>query len=391
VPAPELLLVQTAADLQRAADRLADVPRMAVDAEMSGLFTFRARVCLLQIATEGVEVIVDTLAVPDLGPLVARLSASGTTRFLHGAAHDVKCLKRDFGIELGGLFDTYVAAQLLDLPKLGYADVVSARFGQTLPKAFQTSDWRRRPLSAAQLDYLRGDVRWLLPLGVQLEQELGARGLSEEAGYEFARVAALPPEDERLPDDAWLRPREARDLSPPSQAALRELFLVRDELARSLDRPAFKVVGNEVLLDIARRRLADVDAIAAVRGMPRGPLGARLAEALSPAVQRGLAAGAPPPPASTGLPRPGREEIRARRTREEKLREWRKKTAAGRGVPPMVVLPAYSLEELVRTAPATVDELARLPGMIPKRLRLYGEDLLRVIANRAPASSLPPP
>ena len=61
------------------------------------------------------------------------------------------------------------------------------------------------------------------------------------------RVAALPPDDEDLAVDAYLKPRESRELPPAGLAILRELFLVRHAMARGLDRPPFKVVRDEVL------------------------------------------------------------------------------------------------------------------------------------------------
>src|SRR3989442_847556 len=113
----ELLLVRNAAEAAVAATRLAGAREVGVDVEMSGLHSFRAEVCVLQLAGDALDVIVDTVALESLGPLEAVLAQAGPVRFAHGAAHDVKCLKADFGVQLSGLFDTYVAAQLLDLPK----------------------------------------------------------------------------------------------------------------------------------------------------------------------------------------------------------------------------------------------------------------------------------
>ena len=92
------------------------------------------------------------------------------------------------------------------------------------------------------------------------------------------------------------------------------------------------------------------------------------------AVARGISAGSPPPMAPRApMPRVDGDEIRARRGREDALRQWRKRAAADRKVPPMAVLPTYALDDLVRDPPATIDALSQRPGMIPKRVRLHGD------------------
>lgn len=367
---------------------LAGATEIGVDAEMNGLHAFRARVCVLQIATETADVVVDTVLVKDLRPLESVLASKNLVHFLHGAAHDVKCLKQDFGLGIGGLFDTYIAAQLLGIEKLGYGDIVSNRFGVTLDKTLQTCDWGRRPLADKQIEYLRGDIRFLIELGRQLRAELEAKDLVEEATYEFGRVAALPADTENLSEEAYLRPKESRELPPVGLAVLRELFMVRHAIARGLDRPPFKVVRDDVLLEIARRRPATVEELGKIPGLPRHPSSRMFAE-LQGAVSRGVDAGSPPPlppkPAST---RPDGDEIRARRAREDALRAWRKKTATLRAQPPMAVLPSYSMEDLVRDPPSSLDALAKRPGLIAKRVALHGEQILQALAA-ATASAAP--
>jgi ribonuclease D len=365
--------------LAGAAELLAGQRELGIDAEMNGLHAFKARVCVLQISTETADVVVDTVRVKDLGPVRDALVAPGAIRYAHGAAHDVKCLKQDFGIGIEGLFDTYVASQLLGVEKLGYGDIVATRYGATLDKALQTADWGRRPLTPAQVEYLRGDVRYLIPLGRELAAELKARDLLEEAQYEFSRVAALPADPDESDPEAWLRVKETRDLPPVGQSILRELVRARDGIARRMDRPPFKVAGEKTLLDIARAKPATAEELAKIPGLPRQG-NARLAQELFEAVARGIAAGAPPP--RPPAPRLEGEEVRARRAREEALRGWRKKIATAKKLPPMAVLPSYTLEDLVRAPARSIEDLGTRPGMIPKRLRLYGEEILAALAPR---------
>lgn len=377
--------VTDSAALERVArEVVAGSAEIGVDAEMNGLHAFRARVCVLQLATDTADVVVDTVAVKDLRPLAAALASKDVVHYLHGAAHDVKCLKGDFGLALGGLFDTYIAAQLLGVEKLGYGDIVANRFKVQLDKGLQTYDWGRRPLAEKQIEYLRGDVRYLIELGRQLRHELAEKDLAEEAYHEFARVASLPAETDELAEDAYLKPKDSRELPPAGLAVLRELFLVRHAMARGLDRPPFKVVRDEVLVDIAKRLPSSAEAMARVPGLPRHASPRMLAELVS-AVSRGVSAGVPPVIVRSSTLRLDSDEIRARRGREDALRQWRKKIATERKVPPMAVLPTYALDDLVRDPPDTIQALGERPGMIRKRIERYGEGILQALAAATPA------
>lgn len=378
--------IKDAAGLERVAGLVERSPEIGIDAEMNGLHAYRAHVCVLQIATEEADIVIDTIAVRELGALVKALTRPDVVRYAHGAAHDVKCLKTDFGFGIEGLFDTYVAAQMLGVEKLGYGDIVATRFGVPLDKRLQTTDWGKRPLSDEHIAYLRADIRFLIPLGRQLRGELAEKDLLEETAYEWTRVEALPPEEDVVAEDAYLRPREAKDLAPAELAALRELYLARAAIARRMDRPPFKVAGDSVLVQIAKRKPATPDELAKIQGLPRSGT-ARLAADLFAAMERGLAAGAPPPLPRPSTPRPDPGEIRARRAREDALRGWRKRVAAARGVPPMAVLPSYLIEDLVRHPPADEAELATRPGMIPKRVRMYARDLLALLDDATRANA----
>jgi ribonuclease D len=163
------------------------------------------------------------------------------------------CLKRDYGFQFANLFDTMVAARTLGWPQLGLGSLLEAHFGVTLNKRFQRADWGQRPLTPELLDYARFDTHFLLALSDKLAAELAAAGRTEEAYEEFERlqsVAALPANGAN-PNAFW-RVNGARDLNPAQAAILRELFLYRERQAERADRPPFKVMSDQTLLEIAR-------------------------------------------------------------------------------------------------------------------------------------------
>jgi ribonuclease D len=175
------------------------------------------------------------------------------------------------------------------------------------------------------------------------------------------------------PEGFW-RNKAARDLRPAELAVLRELYLWRDQEARRLDRPPFKVLGDDALVRLSQRqprRLADLEL---------SPRQVRtFGQALLEAIVRGRASSPPRPPArqinSNGRPDP------ATTARFDRLRVWRGQRAAERGVDPDVVLNNEALMVIARACPATSEELAALGVMRSWKLEEYGADVLRVVAE----------
>jgi ribonuclease D len=251
--------------LQRLLEVLRPEPVLALDTESNSFHVYRERVCLLQLSTPAQDFIVDPLAVDvrPLGPLLC----DGRLTVLHGADYDVRCLKREFGWRLGRIFDTMIAARRLGRAGLGLSALVEARFGVKLAKANQRSDWGRRPLSAAQLAYAALDTHYLLPLAAELRAELETRAQLAEAEREFDRIAAAEPRERVFDPEGWRRLRGARELDPPGRRVLRALWLAREARAAEADRPPFKVLAEQAMVELARRRPASRGELERVPGV----------------------------------------------------------------------------------------------------------------------------
>ncbi len=246
------ILVAEAAALAALVEEIRREPRIALDTESNSFHVYRERVCLLQITTRTADYVVDPLAV-DVGPLGAVL-CDGRETVLHGADYDVRCLRREYGWRLPNLFDTMAAARRLGRPGLGLSALVEQHFGARLSKAFQRSDWGRRPLTREQLAYAALDTHFLLPLHEILAGELETRGAVDEARREFARIASAEPRERVFDPEGWRRMREARALDEPGRAVLRALWIAREARAREADRPPFKVLADQTMIEVARRR-----------------------------------------------------------------------------------------------------------------------------------------
>ncbi len=365
------------------AERLRRERAVAIDTETNALHAYRERLCLLQISIPARDFIVDPLELEDLAPLGAVLADAAIVKVLHDAEYDVLTLRRAHPFELRGLFDTKVAAAALGLPGLGLQALLADLMGIQIDKKLQCSDWGARPLSRAQLEYARSDTCHLLGLAEQLEEKLYAA--NELCRLEFAaecrRLEAVFPEPRRFDPEEFWRIRGADRLSPPQRRLLRELFVMRHEIADRDNVPAFKILGNDVLLAIARRAPADAAELLATEGVPR-KLAVRWQRPILAALARARELG----PLNGAHPRNGdaTAELPANaRLAYEGLRRWRSRAAAARRTDPSLVLPRQTLMRLAACdpLPKCADDLQATGLLESWRITHYGDEILAAIAH----------
>jgi ribonuclease D len=362
--------IEDAATLAARVDVLARAERIALDAEGDGFHRYRPRLCVLQLAAPGTKVaIVDTLAIDALDGLASLLGPHGPLKVVHDASFDARMLLRR-GIVLDRVLDTAVAARFLGETATGLASLSSKYLGVALEKEHQQADWGERPLSMARLAYLEADVAHLVELSRRLEARLRELDLLDEVEEESRYVLAMArePEPVRAP---WTRIKGARDLPEAALALLAALADVREEEAERQDVPPFRIAPNAALLEAAQRA-RDLHALRRVRGL-RALDDAALEEALARAERDG-------PPHEPVVQPPPAEERARRRSREKALSGWRTAEAARRGVNEQAVLPGHCLRDLADVDVRTHDDLARVPGIGAKRLRLYGDALTALLA-----------
>ena len=371
--------------LAACADDVARSPLVGLDTESNGFHAYFEKVCLLQIATERADWAVDPLAL-QLDPLLPLLRDPAREIILHAAEYDVLCMKRDYGVTFGRIFDTHAAAKTLGLLRFGLHDLLQDQLAVQLSVDEQRSDWGKRPLSPAQLQYAFADVQWLIPLRERLSEALRSAGLVPEAEAEFARLIRKEPRAREFDAEGWQKMKAARTLDGRGRAVLRELFLLRDRRAREVDRPAFKVLSDLFMSEVARRLPKNEQELARVPGTSAGAL-KRIGPQVLEAVERGLAQEPLAKPRSAaggrfrkggpGAPPPEVEE------RYEKLRAWRKTRAEARKVEVQVIAPNAVLWAIARADPKDLPSLAQVEGMDDFRLEQYGPEILSAIAASA--------
>lgn len=381
-PSHELPGYRFVRDAESLADAVASLSRaraVAVDTEADSMHSFFEKVCLLQLATDtGDAFVVDPLELKALDAMHGPMQDADVVKVFHGADFDVTGMRRDFGFRFSNIFDTMIASTLLGDAKVSLRDLVERFFGVVLEKAYTRCDWGRRPLDERQLEYSYHDVAYLVRLMDIQAERLREADLVEEAQIEFERLALREAQPREFDPWGWFRIDGAKDMPAANQAVLHELFAVRDRHARRMDRPVFKVIGNDTLARIAARVPRSHDDLRTVKGVSHYVLG-RMARDLLDAVERGIAAGAAPPrPRNPGDPE-RRMDMNAQR-RLGALKEWRNHASAQIQRTTMAILPNYAMFEVARLRPRNAAELAAIPGVGAKRAERYGHEILDLLS-----------
>ena len=331
-------LITKPAILTGFADGLSRESILAVDTESNSLFAYREQVCLIQFSTQQVDTLVDPLALRDLSPLAPIFSNAQIEKVFHAAEYDILCLKRDFGFTFANLFDTMLAARILGRKEVGLGSMLDAEFGVVLDKRYQRADWGQRPLPRPYINYARLDTHYLIALRDRLQAELEETDRWLLAVEDFARLCKINGRTPETEEASCLHMSGANDLTAQQAAVLQELCRYRDQIASSLNRPRFKVIGNDTLVAIAAACPANMGDLSRLPGMSPHQL-SRHGSALLQAIQRGLHA---TPIYPVRNPRPDEDYL----GRLEALRQWRKNTALSIGVESDVVLPRDLMYEL---------------------------------------------
>ncbi len=278
--------ITTAGQLDAFCGRLAKAKTIAFDTEFVSEHTYRPDLCLVQVATEDELATIDTVVIEDIRCFWEVLAEPGHRTIAHAARSEVEFSIRAIDRPPAGLIDVQIAAGLVGYEyPAGYSSLISKVLGRKTSKHETRTDWRRRPLSHRQIEYALDDVRHLGPLCDKLLGRI----------EEFGRTAWLEAEMETSLEkihyatthQRWRRVSGSSNLSRRCLAMLRELWHWRESEAQSRNRPARRVLRDDLMVELTRRQTADPKRIAAVRGFERRDL-RKLIPGISQSIERAL-------------------------------------------------------------------------------------------------------
>ncbi len=371
----ETQIVADAAGLDALCARVAEAARVALDTEFHAERTYSPRLMVVQMAFDDAAAIVDALALPDLRKLA--LALTHTTVVGHALSADLKIFADRFELVPPRVFDTQIAAAFLGYGmQVSLADLVRSVCGVKLAKSQTVSDWSARPLSARQIDYLVGDVAYLLPVYDELRARLEQKGRYEWVYEECAELGDIERYrfDERR---AYLRVPGAMRMSRRELGILNELVKLRDATARARDLPARYVLPDDVVAGLAVLKPAKLEDLSQLRRLD-GAMKRQLGAAILDVVARGLALD------DADLPqRPARPSAPARDALVGFLGAAIAEIARGADLPPSLLVPRAALERLAREIPRDRAEFEHALALQPWRLALVAEPLWRLCSGTA--------
>jgi ribonuclease D len=361
----------TTKELTEACERLARHPYVTVDTEFLRESTYYPQLCIAQLASPDEAVVVDALAPGlDLAPFFALMANESIVKVFHAARQDIEIVWHRAGLIPHPIFDTQVAAMVLGFgDSISYDQLVQRITGDLLDKSNRFTDWTRRPLTNAQLEYAVSDVTHLRDVYQKLLADLGRRGRTEWVSEEMD-VLTSPDTNKLEPENAWLRLR-TRVRKPKELAVLIEVAAWREREAKARDVPRQRVLKDDLVADIAVQAPTTVERLASLRALPKGFERSKWGLEIPEIVKQGLARD---PKTLPSLERnkaaPNGAAI------VELLKVLLRMTAEQHAVAAKVIATVDDLEQIA------ADDEANVPAMKGWRRELFGEKALSLKKGR---------
>ncbi len=371
----EYVLIENDADLKKIIPELQGEAAIGVDLEADSMFHYQEKVCLVQISTQRLNLLIDPLSVKDLSPLAPVFADPRVRKILHGSDYDIRSLYRDFGIEVHSLFDTQIAARFLGLRETGLASLLQDKFHVSSDKKYQKKDWSQRPLPAPMLQYGVQDTFHLLPLAGILERELMEKGrlfCVEEECQLLSRVR---------PNSSRKRPffsnfKGAAKLDPRSLAVLEKILSFRDQEAKRRDCPHYKVLGNKPIIEIVRIKPVTKNGLSGIKDLSRKQID-RMGKSLIEKVREGLSLSEEMLPV---YPKKVWKRLESKeRARVKELKSWRDRLGGEWGVDPAVICTNAQIEAIAIENPGKPENMGSIKGVRKWQIKLFAPDICKVL------------
>ncbi len=371
-------IIETLPALETIVQVLEKEESVGVDLEADSMYHFQEKVCLLQLSTKRINIIVDPLRIQNLSLLKPLFTNHHIKKIFHGADYDVRSLYRDFAIEINHLFDTQLASIFLGIKETGLEAVLQKKFNATLDKRFQRKDWSKRPLPDDMIAYAASDVHYLVPLAEILEKELREKGrlhwVQEECEY-LSKVRSSQNNQESL----YLNFKGAGRLKPRNLAVVEALLQYRMKIAKRKDKPLFKIFSNQALMQLAAatpKTLKHLEKIRAISLKQIKMFGEDLVDTINAALnipesQLPVYPHKKAPVLKPAVPR-----------RLKSLKAWRDAKAKALEFDPTILLNKAQLSVLAMENPSDIESLKKIKEMKKWQINEFGEDILSVLKQR---------
>ncbi|MCA0257312.1 MAG: ribonuclease D [Proteobacteria bacterium] len=365
-------MIETTAQLEEACRTLATSQFVTVDTEFLRETTFWPELCLIQIASPDLEVLIDPRAPGiSLKPFFELMADTNVVKVFHAARQDIEIIFHLGGLIPHPIFDTQVAAMVCGFgDSVSYDQLVNRLTGVQLDKSSRFTDWSHRPLSEKQLVYALADVTHLRTVYLKLQAQLEREGRAEWLTEEMAILESRETYDLH-PDDAWLR-LKSRLRKPQELAVLRAIAAWREREARSRNVPRSRVLKDDAIFEIAQQQPKDAEALGRLRTIPKGWERSSAGAAIIGGVNAALAL------PKTEMPQPAKHSHtpEGAQAATELLKVLLRLTAEKEGVAAKVIASSDDLDKI-----AALGDQAEVPALSGWRRDLFGNKALKLITG----------
>ncbi len=336
--------IDTQVGLDALCSALAKQTEIALDSEADNLHHFNTKLCLLQIRFDERIYLLDMLADIEYDGFWSVLK--GIHLIMHGSDFDLRLFEEFADFQASSIFDSMLASQLLGMKRFGLAALLEDFFEVKLPKDSQKSDWSQRPLTDKMLKYAANDVLYLHRLRDLLMEQINDLGrkswLEQRCDAQIETALSGFPEGN---DNSWRIARSDK-LNSRAQATVYELWHWRQELAERLDRPPFKVLGNDYMLKLANA-VSDGNWKVVFDSLPMG-IQRRKRQGLVDAIQRGATRDVDTLPTRARRTESRKPLNQVELDRQESIKDFRDQVAERLGIDPTLIATRSHVAQLAR-------------------------------------------
>jgi ribonuclease D len=374
-PPAKYKIIDTPSALSDLAKSLQRRKMIGVDMEADSLYHFKEKVCLIQIATEDSNIVIDPLKIKDLSALKPVFSNSAIQKVFHGADYDIRSLYRDYKINVNNLFDTQLACRFLGVVETNLEAVLKTWFDVNLNKKYQRKDWSQRPLPKDMIAYAAEDARYLIALAKDLSAKLKQKGRLAWVMEECEHLSGVRP----VSNDSqplFLGFKGAGKLDQRNLAILEALLQFRKKTAQKKDRPLFKVIQNKALLTIAAEGPRSIKKLEQTQALSANQM-KMYGQGILKAVQK--ASQIP----SEKLPTYPRKKAPAVKPdvgkRVKALREWRDRRASRLQVDPSLLFTNALISTIAVKSPVNTKSLSKIKELKQWQIEKFGPEIIAIL------------
>lgn len=359
-------------------DTLARADYITVDTEFMRESTYWPKLCLIQVASQDVEALIDPLAAGDLdaqkaflAPFFALMANESVLKVFHSGRQDIEIVHNLAGLIPNPVFDTQIAAMVCGFGEsVGYVALVNKLCKAKLDKSSRFTDWSRRPLSRKQLDYALADVTYLRGVYDKLRAQLHDTGREPWLAEEMAELTD-PGNYDIQPEDAWKR-MKPKVRTRKQLAVFMEVAAWRERMAQTQDQPRPRILKDDAVNDIATQAPQTTQDLSRLRTVNEGFARSARGQDILAAVARGLQRDpSEVPDVKRGEPMTPEAQAVA-----ELLRVLLKAVAARHDVAPRLIATSEDLDRIA------VDDNADVHALHGWRRELFGAQALALKAGQ---------